>query len=151
MNQDTTTELISFSLNIEEDGWPPISVEVLHGKLLGPNRAKIENTPFFIEGISLDDVVEVVRHKETGKFKFKNLLEPCGNKALSIILSNWDMKNEVTEFLRSHNCFVEFGEFGVTKMLAVGIFPNTDYSIISKYLDQKEKNGSISYAELCIY
>ncbi|WP_436524065.1 DUF4265 domain-containing protein [Actinoplanes sp. HUAS TT8] len=63
MHQQRKSDLIRvlFSLDVDEDEWPPASAETMWAKVLSPDRVEIDNVPFFVRGLSSGDEVRVVR------------------------------------------------------------------------------------------
>ena len=144
------TIFISFDLEIEEDGWPPISTEILQALPLGNGKAQIDNTPFFITSIALGDVVKVSKPDGMKYFRCDELIEEGGNYALSIILRDHQSQDELILLLSEKEYFYEYGEFGNTKMYAVSVNEEKAFNKIKVQLDKLEAREVISYAELCI-
>ena len=141
---------IGFDLEIEEDGWPPISTEILQGLPLGDDKAKIDNTPFFVSSIAHGDIIEVYKSDSSEYYHCKRLIQEGGNYALSIILRNHEHKESIVKLLSKSSEFYEYGEFGKTIMYAVSLTNDRAYKDIKANLDSLEKKEIISYAELCL-
>lgn len=141
---------ISFDLEIEEDGWPPISTEILQALPLGDGKAQIDNTPFFVPSIALGDVVKVYKPIGAKHFRYDELIEEGGNYALSIILRDHHSKDTIIKLLSQAECYFEYGEFGITKMYGVSVNGEKAFHQIKVQLDELEARNIISYAELCI-
>ncbi|WP_406325717.1 DUF4265 domain-containing protein [Streptomyces sp. NBC_01617] len=54
---------VHFRLEVEDD-WPPASVESLWGIDRGAGTAELANTPFFVRGVVIGDVVETFADEE---------------------------------------------------------------------------------------
>ena len=141
---------VDFCIEIEEPGWPPISVEGLKSAFIHPNRARIDNTPFFAKSVSLGDIVSVIAKENNTKFDFVEVVEISGNSSISIILRDDYRKDEIISSLSRLECFIEYGLFGETRMLAVSIPKSIDYRSIRECLIGLEKEDKISFAELCL-
>ena len=144
------TVRVRFNLEIEEDGFPPISVELLHARIVDGDTVEIDNTPFFAKSVAAGDIVACSRTGSEGVLQFERVVTESGNKAISIIFVDDDCKEDVYQHLRSSGHYCEYGEFADFNMLAVSIAKDADYSTLKAYLDGKEANNSISYAELCL-
>ena len=118
---------VRFELEIEEDGFPPISVETLNARVVNETTVELDNTPFFVESVAVGDILKCCRTDNDQVLEYEHVVTEGGNKSLSII-------------------FVDDG----FNMLAVSVSRNSDYENIRLYLDEKEKSGVISYAELCL-
>lgn len=141
-----TPKKIAFTLDVE-DGYPPISVEQLNAKEIAPGQFELLNSPFFINEVAYGDVV-AVDVGESGRLVFKSCLNQSTFKAISIIIIDSKMDVAIMDLLRGKDCVIEYGEFGALRMVAVGIPESADYVDIKKSLDDYEKAGMLSYAEL---
>jgi hypothetical protein len=50
---------IHFRLEVDEDGWPPASVESLWAVDLGDGTIRLDNVPWFVRGVASDDIIRV--------------------------------------------------------------------------------------------
>ncbi|MET8182922.1 DUF4265 domain-containing protein [Streptomyces sp. NPDC005336] len=50
---------VYFRMEMDEDGWPPASVESLWAVELGDGTVRLHNTPWFVRGVASDDIVRV--------------------------------------------------------------------------------------------
>lgn len=50
---------VHFRMDIDEDGWPPASVESLWAMDLGDGTVRLDNTPWFVRGVASDDIIRV--------------------------------------------------------------------------------------------
>lgn len=140
---------VHFELEIVEDGFPPIRIETLNA-IQADGLARIDNTPFFVTGVALGDIIDYESKSETGVFWITRVLEESGNKAISIIFLEESCKESVFLWLRDKGCYCEFGNFGNLLMLAICVFKEIPYEDVRTFLDQHEMNNVLSYAELCI-
>lgn len=76
---------ILFELKKDEDGYPPADVEQLWAEPLGNNLFKIDSVPFYVKGISCEDVVEASPDSE-GELRFRSLVKPSGHNTLRVIV-----------------------------------------------------------------
>jgi hypothetical protein len=137
---------VKFDLQVE-DGFPPICAETLIGVLERPNVVRIDNTPFFVEGVALGDIV--LCSGTAPEFNYENLQKTSGNKAIAIIFIQ-SCEEEIYQSLRSRGCYCEFGEFPEFDMLAACVPVDVDYNPIRAKLLEYQKAGKLSLAELCI-
>lgn len=141
---------IDFRLEVEEDGFSPIGVETLNGILLSDNLVRIDNTPFFVEGVAIGDKIRCYQPSGSENYRFLEVVEESGNKAISIIFIQDEYKEEVYQYLKEIGCYCEYGEFQDFNMLAVEVNTKTNYKDVENYLAAKESEEILSYAELCI-
>lgn len=50
---------LHFRMEVDEDGWPPASVESLWAVDLGDGTVRLDNTPWFVRGVASDDIIRV--------------------------------------------------------------------------------------------
>ncbi|MEW2458906.1 DUF4265 domain-containing protein [Streptomyces albus] len=50
---------VHFQMEVDEDGWPPASVESLWAVDLGDGTVRLDNTPWFVRGVASGDIVQV--------------------------------------------------------------------------------------------
>lgn len=109
---------VRFNLEILEDGFPPVGSETLNGRLVGENKVKLDNTPFFAESVASGDILGC-KQISSGIFQYENVIAPSGNKALSVIFIDDGYKESVYQYLKGYGCYCEYGEFDGFNMLAL--------------------------------
>lgn len=141
---------VRFELEILEDDFPPISVEILNARAIDDHRVVLDNTPFFADSVAVDDVLRCRKTELDHVLQYESVITPSGNKSISIIFIDDNCKEEIYQYLKEGGCYCEYGEFYGYNMLAVSVNKDLDYEKVMSYLDQHEESGRISYAELCI-
>jgi hypothetical protein len=76
---------VLFDLTKDADGYPPVDVEQLWAEPVGNNLFKIDNVPFFVKGISCEDVVEAAADSK-GELRYKTLVKPSAHNTLRVIV-----------------------------------------------------------------
>ena len=144
---------IVFPLEVDEEGFPPISCEVLNARSHPPGFV-LENSPFFVTGVALGDhVTGVPVHGTNSRFAFTRVIESSPNKAISIIFLDIGLKDTVYQELKRRGCYCEYGEFGKgpdLQMLAVAVPEECDYASLVAYLSEIEAAERLSFAELAV-
>jgi hypothetical protein len=145
---------VIFDLEVNEEGFPPISSEALHATPSEEGGFVIDNTPFFVQGIAAGDRVAATPIPGAGaKYRFARVLASSSNKAISIIFLDPEIKQSVLEDLKSRGCYCEYGEFhkpGELDMLAVSVPESCDYDAVFEYLRALEEAEQLSFAELAV-
>ncbi|MBP7370379.1 MAG: DUF4265 domain-containing protein [Arenimonas sp.] len=141
---------VVFQLERNEDGYPPIAVEMLNAKALGGGLFLIQNTPFFTENVSYHDVVKASATDVQGQQSFDELVEQSDFTALSIIILDESMDTFLMDLLRGLSCVIEYGEFSVYRVLAVAVPATTDYATLRGVLQSLEDRELISFSELAV-
>ena len=118
---------------------PDIGYENLWGNGLGKNTFRIESIPFFIYGVSRDDIVSASPDGE-GRLQFGKVLQRSGNRTLRArspnFLSNPGFRRKVTTELKKRGCDVEELR---SRLLAVHVPANVDIEAVTDYFTDKAK------------
>jgi hypothetical protein len=140
---------VKFDLDVDE-GFPPVSSELMHIKILKDRTAIIENTPFFVESIALGDKICIGNPINKDLFEFNRVIEESGNKSISIIFIDRSKEEEVYQAIKAMKHYCEYGEFSGYSMLAISVDKYGKFDELISYLEGLEKKGILSYAELCL-
>lgn len=141
---------VAVILEKDEDGYPPISVELLNATAISDDVFRIENAPYFAKNISYHDVVQADRSSVDGQFDFSKVVEESTFTSISIIILDPAMDVALMDILRGLDCVVEYGEFGRLRVLAVAVPASTNYGELRQKLQRLEERGQISFAELAV-
>ena len=144
------TAKVLFQLEQNEDDFPPIRVEMINATPLGDGLFRIENAPFFAANISYNDVVKASPTDVSGQYDFEEVVEQSQFTALSIIIMDESMDSFLMDLFRGLRCVIEYGEFGVYRVLAVAIPGTIDYGTVREKLQALEDRELISFAELAV-
>ncbi|MGW4685638.1 DUF4265 domain-containing protein [Streptomyces sp. NPDC004244] len=80
---------VHFRMDIDEDGWPPASVESLWAVDLGDGTVRLDNTPWFVRGIASGDVIKVELDGD-GVFWAGETVRPSQNCTIRLIVLKGD-------------------------------------------------------------
>lgn len=141
---------IIFFLPIDQDGFPPISVELINATQIKEGVFKLDNTPFFTSDISFNDIVTASPTEHINQFEFIEVIEQSSFVALSIIIMDKSMDSFLMDFFRGLDCVIEYGEFGVYRVLAVAVPKSVDYGSVRESLQSLENQELISFSELAL-
>ncbi|MDV5149484.1 DUF4265 domain-containing protein [Streptomyces sp. SBC-4] len=72
-------------MEIDEDGWPPASVESLWAVDLGDGTVRLDNTPWFVRGVASGDIIRVQPDDE-GVLWAGESVEPSQNCTIRLIV-----------------------------------------------------------------
>ncbi|MEU9014500.1 DUF4265 domain-containing protein [Streptomyces sp. NPDC048479] len=127
---------VHFHLEIEDD-WPPAGVESLWAIDRGNGRAELVNTPFFVRGVAVGDVVETSTDEEGVRWAGK-VVQPSDNCTIRLIV----LRDSGSAAARQSvlNAFHQLGaggegveQFG---MVSLDISPEAKLGKIKKLLQQ---------------
>src|SRR3990167_5368294 len=134
---------IVFRLPPGTGGYPPVEREGLWAIPLPNGSYVIDNIPFYAQGISADDEVEI--DVVDGELFFKKLLKPSGNSTFRLILTEPSANGQVRAHLESLGCKSEYnGDIG---LIAVEIPSATPIHRFINYLLEERANGALDFEE----
>jgi hypothetical protein len=120
----------------------PSATESVWAKALGESLFEIDNTPWYVRGYALGDIVRC--DQQDGELpEVIELVTPSGNLTVRVFVPAGPerelRKQWVTETLRGYGCMFE--GMGVDKGLIAVTIPRTcDHDLVLKYLDELEKS-----------
>ncbi len=139
---------VRFELEPDEDGWPPVAGESLWAVPLGGNRYRLDNTPWFVRGVSCYDVVEAVAPDAQSVPVVQRLVERSGHLTVRV-LPLQDRSVNGLELL-----IAEFNALGVEcegdqhhGLVALDIPPSTPLAPVKERLVAGEAAGRWEYEE----
>lgn len=147
--QATKPELVKVGFELEPaDGWPPVGGESLWAFSLGDNRYRLDNTPWFVRGVSCYDVVEAAAGEDGGVPVVERVIERSGHLTVRV-LPLGDRSADALEALTA-----EFNDLGVDcegdqvhGLLALDIPPGARLAPIKDHLKAGEAAGRWEYEE----
>jgi hypothetical protein len=146
----TQSSKIAFHLETDDAGFPPMSLELINGELVADDKFRILNAPFFVQNVSYGDIVVARSSEVNGQWEFVRVMEASDFTSISIILLDSSLDETLMALLRGKMCVIEYGEFGVYRMLAVAFPVTVDYPSFREQLSGYQDRGLISFAELAI-
>ncbi|WP_244888810.1 DUF4265 domain-containing protein [Streptomyces purpureus] len=133
---------VHFRLEVDEDGWPPASVESLWAVDLGDGTVRLDNTPWFVRGVASDDVIRVAVDDE-GVHWAGETVRASENCTIRLIV----MKDGGSGAARQ-TVLETFHRLGTTgegieqfRMVALDVPPDADLRRIRKLLEHGEAKG----------
>lgn len=140
---------VVFELNCV-DGFPPIQCEMLNAEALSDDRYRLKNTPFFVEGVSYEDVVVAIETDDLAKLDFLAVETHSIYTALSIVIVDDTVGEELKKLFDGNGCVMEYGEFGSVHVFAVAVPMHAPYAGMREQLMRLEAAEQISFAELAL-
>lgn len=146
---------ITFDLDQDEDGYPPVDCEYLWAKPVGGNLYELDNTPFFVRGISTADLVEA-EPDEHRELRFKALNRPSGHTTLRVIVFRESSDGRpITARVRSLR--QRLSELGCSSelshlagLIAVDVPPNIELDAVLSVLSDGEASSLWEYEEAAL-
>jgi hypothetical protein len=143
---------VHFRLVQDEDGYPPFTSEAMWCVREGDNRFRLDNIPYFVTGVSYDDVVSVLADEE-GSLNFHEVLVESGHSTLRVMFLDTpadqrpvlDRAKELQGNLTAKGCLTRISPS--PEILAVDVPPPIPIEEIVSLLSQGEDDGLWSYDE----
>lgn len=129
---------IIFELTTDEDDYPPVSAESVWGIYQGDNCYVVDNTPYYIYGVSKGDGELVVTH----------VTKQGGHSTIRVYANNPEKKSEIIDKLK------ELGASCVSNkelsLFSVDIPASCVFSGIDEYLSAISDGENIAYEDACL-
>lgn len=142
---NTTLVKVLFPLERGEDGYPPEDWESIWAYSIGGDQYRVDNIPFFIMGISHNDIIST--EKKDGELRFLELIEPSDRCTVRVIIYNTDHEEDIRTSLKKLHCDIE--GTGIEGMIAIDV-ENKHYKFVKKYLNKAFKKEMLDYQEAAL-
>ena len=130
-----------------EKGEFPYSTESVWAERISGNRFRLLNSPFFVFGVSCEDVVEAEPHGHI--YRFVRVLQRSGRSTYRIILQGERTINDA-EFLQRWQAFQDAGctyESANDKYISIDMPPTADVHLLYQLLQDGENMGVCVFEE----
>lgn len=128
--------------------WHGYETESVWAELVEGNRYRLRNIPFFVKGVSFEDIV-FIREKE-GDLFFESTSIASGHSTYRIILEKTIFDSDFSSYwlpLEELGCSYESSDRNKTYLLAVDVPPGADIHKVYGLLDEGEKEGIWEFEE----
>jgi hypothetical protein len=119
---------VAFDL-VRQDGWPPVAVETIWCEPLGRGRYKVDNIPFFIRLLAVDDVVNAKGRGDDLR-RFTGLAQYAGHCTIRLIPADPVDVPAIRAELVELGCTSEFD--GGHRLIAIDIPPAADIPAVKR-------------------
>ncbi|WP_373303860.1 DUF4265 domain-containing protein [Streptomyces cavourensis] len=117
---------VAFDLPEETAHWALASAERLWtGKTSVKMEVQVRNTPFYVKGVALGDIVRVRADHERRELVFEEFVSESGHSTVRIIIKGDGVGEEVDAMLRAFDCSWEIDATG--SLWAIDAPPHVDY------------------------
>jgi hypothetical protein len=124
---------------------PATGYENIWAAPLGNGTYRLENPPFFIYDLALNDVVAATRN-EDGLLQFLTVVRRSGNVTLrarsSALIGDLALRKNIEDYLKGMGCVVEEHR---DKLLAISVPSTAHLPEITSYLTQVGLNWEYGY------
>ncbi|MEU5193624.1 DUF4265 domain-containing protein [Streptomyces scabiei] len=133
---------VHFRIDVDEDGWPPASVESLWAVDLGDGTVRLDNTPWFVRGVASDDIVRVEIDDEGVRWAGETVRSSENCTIRLIVLTDGGSTAARQSVLEIFHKLGTTGE-GIERyrMVALDVPPEADLPRIRKLLDTVQRRA----------
>ncbi|MEE1747893.1 MULTISPECIES: DUF4265 domain-containing protein [unclassified Streptomyces] len=142
---------VHFRMDVDEDGWPPASVESLWAVKLGNGTVQLDNTPWFVRGVASGDIIRV-ELEDDGVLYARETIQPSQNCTIRLIV----LKDGGSGAARQ-TVLDTFHRLGTTgegierfRMVALDVPPEADLPKIRKLLEHGAAKEWWHWEEGCV-
>ncbi len=136
---------VLFDLEQDEDGYPPATAETLWAVRVGDGLFQIDNIPFFVHGIAVNDIVSATPEEI---FRYKEVVRPSGHGTIRLIVSETSDVQAVRDLFRQLGCSSELSH--LPHLIAVDVPPSVSPQELKKVLDAGQEQDRWGYEEACL-
>lgn len=139
MKNNNQTLSLKFQLDVDADGWPPVSIESLLAKRICDDSFEILVAPFFIKDISAGDIIEVQMDKDeiVKGWKTKTVSK---RSTVWILCKNFNQIDATLEALKKQECNVE--RLKQFNLIALDVPENMGGEALEEHLSKMESEGA---------
>ncbi len=145
-------EKIWFSIDQDQDGYPPVKFETMWVSKTAGGAYRLENIPFFAKGVSSGDVVSISKRSD-GENWFETVLSASGHSTLRVIVFRESLDKrpleervqEIRDRLFSLGCPTELSH--LPGLFAVDVPPPIKFTHVRSLLNQGAARGLWDYEE----
>jgi hypothetical protein len=137
---------ILFSLEQDDDGYPPVSAETLWAIKVGEGLFRIDNIPFFVTDIAVGDVVSA--EKDEGMLCYKEVVQTSGHSTYRVVVYNHDEVSEVRGIFKQLGCSTE--QSHLRGLIAIDVPASVPRDELKRVLDSGREQDRWDYEEGCL-
>ncbi|UVM48171.1 DUF4265 domain-containing protein [Pseudomonas sp. B21-015] len=137
---------IVFELTPDEEDYPPVSAESIWGIYQGNDTYEIDNTPYYVYGVSKGDRVQV---QSDGNERIAiRVVKQGGHSTIRVFASDIEEKSKLIAKLQQFGAFCSSSQ--ELSLFAVDIPEGCDFLAIDGYLSSIADGENIAYEDACL-
>lgn len=140
-------EKVQFSLEQDEDGYPPVSIEAIWARKTTDGYYELDNSPFYALEVSWRDIVDVEKMPD-GTLQFKRVVRQSGHSTIRVVALKKEGMKPLQKKLEELGCSWEGGD--VPSLISVDIPPSIDIEQVRSLLQEGSDSGFFDYEESSI-
>ncbi len=149
-NAEPSLVKIRFELEQDDDGWPPVGGESLWATDLGHDRYRLDNTPWFVRGVTCYDVVGALPPDAESMPVVSQVLEHSGHLTVRVLPLGDRGADTLAALISEFNTLgVDCEGDQVHGLLALDIPPSTRLAPVKDHLGRGAADGRWQYEPGC--
>ena len=147
---DEPTRVV-FPLEVDEDGWPPVSAERVWAVPVGSDLYRLENAPWFACGVAHGDVVRAVAPDADSWAVYVETVERSGNATIRVVpFRAGPLAGSLQAVLDAFEPLGVSGEgSGIHPIVALTVPPDVDLAPVKSLLAAGRADGRWDVEEAC--
>ncbi|MGU3347073.1 DUF4265 domain-containing protein [Pseudomonas monsensis] len=137
---------IVFELTPDEDDYPPVSAESIWGIYAGDGTYILDNTPYYVYGVSKGDFVQVKSSDD--EMIAVRVAKRGGHSTVRVFASDTEEKSKIIAHL--HQLGASCSVSQEMSLFAVDIPSDCDFFAIDRYLSDIADGENIAYEDACL-
>lgn len=143
---------VLFELDVDDDGWPPVSGERMWAVPVGPDLYRLDNAPFFVRGVAAGDVVRAVPPDADTVPIVVERVEWSGNCTIRIVpFAAGSLAGSLSAVLDAFAPLGVTGEgAGTYPIVALTVPPGADLVAVKRLVAEGRADGRWDVEEACV-
>lgn len=137
---------IVFKLTPDSDGYPPVSFESLWGIQKEEHLYQVDNTPYYLYGVSKGDWV--LAHADENELIADSVAKQAGHSTVRVFASRKEDKLAIKENLQRLGAVCSITS--ELSLFSVDIPPHVSFTAIDAYLSSITDDETIAYEDACL-
>jgi len=137
---------IIFELTPDEDDYPPVSAESIWGIYKGDDLYQIDNTPYYVYGVSKGDCIQAKLHEN--ELIATKVVKQGGHSTVRVFASDAEEKASIIKRLEQLGASCSSNE--KLSLFTVDIPEGCNFSVLDEYLSSIADGENIAYEDACL-
>ena len=134
---------VRFDLEVDADGYPPVSAEYIWCSSTAQGTYVVDNIPFYARDVSLGD--EIATDIADGEETFKEVVRKSANTTVRVFVKDLANTQRYRGELNSLGCITELSE--ISGMFSVSMPPEAKVADALAFLDRASESHEIGFEE----
>lgn len=138
-----TKRKITFLLQQDQDGYPPVVAERVWADHVSSDLYRLDNIPFFATKATLGDIVRV--ESVDGELRFSDVVVPSRNSLIRVLCYDGADVDTIREKVSTMGCATEYD--ATHGLIAISVPPEVDIAQVYAAFENEFRAGLVDYEE----